>query len=234
MDMGCDAVIHKLNVITIGSPQYLPHMLLRPVAAGNKARIVNIYNVEDAWLRQKHFAVSFRSIFLRAFVPFKVPKSSLFEEFEKELEHQALAFNGSAITAQDKSEYIHSLGVMLVKFRKGMELGQKQYAVDVNDQTELLMIYQSLCHTTFRNMFPIVDNHIIYMLMHFRRNNESCKDLTKPLQQGGGGKAAIVYLPTKRRYKVQMEKQSKKKYIVMNKQKVYLASIRGKYRYQLT
>lgn len=212
-------------VITIGSPQYIPWGVLPviPNRSGSGklvSRIVNLYNVDDIWLNNE-----FNNRLFKLFMPLKVPKLKIVRNMDEALTTKFTGFNGNEVVHGDFKD-----GLVFVKFDYETDFGHRSY----QEASDKQYVFGLACHTSHRNMEAVLPASITQHIHYVGESKDCPPEITRLF--GGGAtnkKQSIVYLPTKKHYSVRLDKQ-KRKYITMNKQKVYISDIRGKYRYQRT
>jgi hypothetical protein len=198
------------GVITIGSPQYIPWGVLPPVKT--LSRIVNLYNVDDVWLLNE-----FNKPLYKLIMPFKVPKLA-------EVREQAAALTQPQfVSGQTVKSSAFSQGLMFVKFTDN-----NTRFPNIRDPHAHKLWVGTECHTSHRNMEAVLPAEIAGK-MHTKGTCQICAEHG---MTGGSASMKIRYMPTKKHYSIRIDKQKRKYITMMNKQRVYLSDIRGKYRYQ--
>jgi len=235
--------MNKISVITLGSPQYIPPGLLMPIVTApvtNQSlpqtipRVINTYNIHDNFIFEAWYAV---------LLPYRrVPSKNLLRIATNKL--------GELVqpTLESTNVYIKSVfdplsGFVFTDFSDLY----KEALTKGKHEVELY------AHSDTVNFIGVIDDNVNildplpekmrqvkpgykYTLLDFiyKAHKEFYITTEKYNYEGTGGSknqgCSITYLPTKKVYKVR-QNSDKKKYIIMNKNKVYLKDIKGKFRY---
>ena len=197
-------------------------------------RVINIYNIDDLFVFQAWYSV---------LLPHRrVPSTKLLTLAQNELAAPRFEPNENI-----KSVFVPQLGFVFTKFSDSFK---KILGKDIQNETDKTQRVQLHAHCNIVNFTGVIDDKeniltqlpdkmllssLPYTLLDFIYKVNEYYYITKQkyTYEGGGSKnqgCSITYLPTKKVYKVR-QNSDKKKYIIMNKNKVYLKDIKGKFRY---
>lgn len=217
----------RLYVLTLGSPQYLPVDLLPAPGEGQRPKIINVYNMDDEIVNIFHnrtiegnkttLGTMTRGLFAKAFITNRVPPKSQWDNIKTSLIGQLTSFgNPLAVGAYDTMKSIY-----YIKFR---DLSEPNHAN-----------WRSLCHIIDNAKIDIpAPNNTIGALLNFIFHPQiflTRKEASTVIVGGMMHPVVITMLKDKKTYKVKEDRQTKQKYIMMNKVKTYLKDLKGKYRY---
>lgn len=255
MDMDVNqSMLNHLNVLTVGSPRYLPKDLLLPIKQTSQSspapapiqieKVLNFYHKRDSYIRKLHILAS------KPGSSFRVPDLSKVKlKPEMKTEQVTKEFKSVQVTVFDTAKHNESYiydannGIVIVckdNYRNPEEpFTEKsdEYFVPHTFEEDLVMkfipFFRNAClyHATCYNLYPIMD----YPLM-FHATNPKIKNNTdyyfkycEQQQNGGGTNIYIKYMD--KRCRVYLENNTKMKYIKKQGNKVYLKDVKGKYRY---
>lgn len=230
-------IMSKIYFVTIGSPNHPPPLLLKPYEGAEK-RLYNFYSVQDLIL-QRHFA---KLLPASAKHYFKLTSGNRISPVP-----QSFNFN---ITPYVHSHTPEASPVINVKYSI---IEPMRICILTNDLNDLLRsIYSDygvpplFYHISAYVAIPFfgVKNerylHQMYFveqyLQKFQFYNDPqcffypCGDTTK-IQGGYASKPIIKMKRNGKKYVVRIDRETKRKYIIMNKSKVFLSNIKGSYVY---
>lgn len=196
--------ISKLHVVSIGSPRFIPSTLLPP--SSHAPRILNFYHVEDPIVSKLRFVPSIKPFVPSLPKPYQVP---------------------------DTTGYLYDedAGIVFMKYKnaQGTYIGAHKFDNRTRLVIDDLKPFQKY-HASYFIVCPILHTkHIIRLYYNYNMGPYFAGETLCDSQVVvGGGKKQVMLLSNKKTYRVQADANGA---FIRSSQKVYLSTIRGKYRY---